>query len=77
MSAMTEADLDHFERTLEALALELKCSDMQMFNLIAVHQGCLAAEREACAKVAETNRALYPEDTPKVIAELIRARNNP
>lgn len=49
---ITAADLDHFERTLEALALECKITDEHMFNILAIHGACLAAavdkERSGC-----------------------------
>ena len=58
---ITAADLDHFERTLEALALECKISDEHMFNMLAIHGACLTAavdkERERCAKIAVETRA--------------------
>jgi hypothetical protein len=50
---ITREDLDHFERTLEALLLEVKLGDAEMFNLLAIHGACVTAavdkEREACA----------------------------
>ena len=54
---ITHEDLDHFERTLEALALELKIGDAEMFNLLAIHGACVTAavdkEREACAAMLD------------------------
>ena len=75
---MTVVDLNHFERALEALALECAISDMQMFNLIAMNQACIAAEREACAKVADAESAEHEHEIDRLrcrsIAAAIRSR---
>jgi len=62
---ITAADLDHFERTLEALALECKITDEHMFNMLAIHGACIAAavdkEREACARVIEEGQETFSD----------------
>lgn len=62
---ITREDLDHFERTLEALALEMKVGDAEMFNLLAIHGACVTAavdkERERHAQLREAVMGDIPE----------------
>ena len=75
---ITAADLDYFERTLEALALECKITDEHMFNMLAIHGACLAAavdkERSRAAGVAIAAVAECKSFHASEIAHRIEAR---
>lgn len=57
MQGDQQIDLNHFERALEALSLELKISDAQMFNLIAMNQACIAEAQADLIDVLKQARA--------------------